>query len=98
MTTTPHITRIGGTTDQLGESPVWDGQTQSLYWIDSLTGLIRRLSPASGATEEFRLPAPIGSLALAHNDRAVLALRHGFAQYDFRTRELTMGPSIGLDH
>ena len=98
MSTTPRISRIGETTDQLGESPVWDDRTQSLYWIDSLAGLIRRLSTAAGAVEEFQVPAPIGSMALAHNGDAVCALRHDFARYDFRTRDLTMGPSIDLDH
>ena len=98
MNTTPRITRIGATTDQLGESPVWDDCTQSLHWIDSLAGLIRRLSPATAAIEEFPVPAPIGSMALAPNGDAVLALRHGFARYDFRTQGLTIGPSIGLDH
>ncbi|MBW5440227.1 SMP-30/gluconolactonase/LRE family protein [Bradyrhizobium canariense] len=98
MSTPPRITRIGDTTDQLGESPVWDDRTQSLYWIDSLAGLIRRLSPAIGAVEEFQVPPPVGSMALAHNGDAILALRHSFARYDFRTRSLTTGPSIGLDH
>ena len=98
MSTPARITRIGKTTDQLGESPVWDDRTQSLYWIDSLAGLIRRLSPATGAIEEFPVPAPVGSMALAHNGDAILALRHGFARYNFKTRSLTSGPSIGLDH
>lgn len=98
MSALPRISRIGTTTDQLGESPVWDDQSQSLYWIDSLGGLIRRLSPATGTIEEFPVPAPIGSLALAQNDRAVLALRYRFAHYNFSTREMTAGPAIGLDH
>ncbi|MBR0750954.1 SMP-30/gluconolactonase/LRE family protein [Bradyrhizobium jicamae] len=98
MNALPRIRRIGTTTDQLGESPVWDDQAQSLYWIDSLAGLIRKLSPATGAIEEFPVPAPIGSLALARDHSAVLALRHGFAHYNFSTRELSTGPSIGLDH
>jgi sugar lactone lactonase YvrE len=92
------ISRIGGTRDQLGESPVWDERTQSLYWIDSLAGLIHKLSPASGASEEFQVPAPIGSLALTHGGGAVLALRHDFAQYDLSTQRLTMGPSIDVEH
>jgi sugar lactone lactonase YvrE len=98
MNSQPRITRIGGTKDQLGESPVWDERTQALYWIDSLAGLIHRLAPASGVIEEFPVPAPIGSLALTQGNGAVLALRHGFATYDFGTRNLTAGPSIGLDH
>jgi len=98
MNALPHITRVGTTTDQLGESPVWDDQAQALYWIDSLAGRIRKLSPATSTIEEYLVPAPIGSLALGHHSRAVLALRHGFAHYDFGTRELTAGPAIGLDH
>ena len=98
MNQIPRISRIGGTRDQLGESPVWDERTQSLYWIDSLAGVIRRLSPATGMIEEFKVPAPIGSLALTQGSGAVLALRHDFAQYDFSTERLTMGPSIDDEH
>jgi sugar lactone lactonase YvrE len=98
MSAPPRIIRVGRTRDQLGESPVWDGHTQSLYWIDSLAGLIRRLNPASGATLEFQVPAPVGSMALRRGGGAVLALRHRFALYDFESRRLTLGASIGLDH
>lgn len=92
------IARIGTTTDQLGESPVWDERRLRLYWIDALAGLIRELDPASGTVRQFGVVAPIGSLALRRDGGAVLALRHGFACYDFATGILTPGPSIGLDH
>jgi sugar lactone lactonase YvrE len=92
------IRRIGTTRDQLGESPVWDERRQRLLWIDALAGLIHTLDPVTGATEQFGVPAPIGSLALRGDGGAVLALRNGFAAYDFETRTLTEGPSIGLDH
>lgn len=94
----PNIIRIGSTTDQLGESPVWDDRAQVLHWIDSLAGVIHRLTTATGAIEEFRIPPPVGSLALRQDRGAILALRHGFASYDFDTRKLTRGASIGLDH
>ncbi|MHC2626209.1 L-arabinonolactonase [Bradyrhizobium huanghuaihaiense] len=92
------IRRLGVTRDLLGESPVWDERRQRLYWIDSLAGLIHALAPATGATEQFSVPAPIGSLALRGDGGTVLALRNGFAAYDFDRRALTEGPSIGLDH
>jgi len=92
------IRRIGATRDQLGESPVWDERGQRLFWIDALAGLIHVLDPATGAAEQFSVPAPIGSLALRGDSGAVLALRNGFAAYDFDRRALTHGPSIGLDH
>lgn len=92
------ITRIGATRDQLGESPVWDERRQRLYWIDALAGLIHALDPVTGIADEFSVPAPIGSLALRGDGGAVLALRHGFAHYNFDMRALTEGPLIGLDH
>ena len=98
MTAAPVITRIGTTKDQLGESPVWDVRTQSLYWIDAMAGLIRRLTPATKAVEEFQVPPPLGSMALRSDGGAILALRHGFARYDFASRTLTPSASIGLDH
>lgn len=98
MSPAPLITRIGVTKDLLGESPVWDVRTQSLYWIDSLAGLIRKRNTATEAIEEFRVPAPLGSIALRRDGGAVLALRHGFAHCDLASGALTPGPSIGLDH
>lgn len=98
MSTAVRINRVGGTRDQLGECPVWDDQAQCLYWIDSLAGVIHRLDPASGAVEAFDVPAPIGSMALGQRGGAILALRHGFARYDFADRRLTPIGSIGLDH
>ncbi|MBR0953668.1 SMP-30/gluconolactonase/LRE family protein [Bradyrhizobium canariense] len=91
------ISRIGTTRDQLGESPVWDEARMRLYWIDALAGLIHSLDPATGDVTQFSAPAPIGSMVLRQDGGAVLALRHGFAQYDFGMRVLTEGPSIGLD-
>ncbi len=98
MSGKPRIVRIGGTTHRLGESPVWDEHAQRLYWIDSLAGLIHRLDPATGAVEAFDVPPPLGSLALRQGGGAILALRHSFGIYDFDSRTLAPGPSIGLDH
>jgi L-arabinonolactonase len=92
------IRRIGTTKDRLGESPVWDDYRQRLCWIDALAGTIHTVDPVTGAAGRFSVPAPIGSLALRQDGGAVLALRDGFAAYDFDTQALTQGPSIGLDH
>lgn len=98
MIAIPHISRIGATKDQLGESPVWDDSAQSLYWIDALAGSIRCLNPCTGAIQTYQVPTPIGSLALQRNGGAILALRNQFARYDFDRCVLTPGVSIGLDH
>jgi len=92
------ITRVGTTRDQLGESPVWDERRRRLYWIDALAGSIHTHDPVTGEAGQFSAPAPIGSLALRSDGGAILALRNGFARYDFDRRALTQGPSIRLDH
>jgi L-arabinonolactonase len=94
----PSVRRIGDTRDQLGESPVWDGRTQRLYWIDSLAGTIHCLDPVSGELRDFHAPAPVGSMVLRRDGGAMLALRHGFARYDFEQGEVTSIAEIGCDH
>jgi sugar lactone lactonase YvrE len=94
----PRVRRIGSTRDQLGESPVWDGRTQRLYWIDSLAGMIHRIDPVNGELRDFHAPAPVGSMVLRGDGGAMLALQHGFARYDFERRELTSIVKIGCDH
>jgi sugar lactone lactonase YvrE len=93
------VRRIGDTRDQLGESPVWDHRTQRLYWIDSLAGTIHRLDPTTGELTDFHAPAPIGSMVLRHDGGAMLALRHGFARYDFERGQVASPiASIDCDH
>src|SRR5215208_5836690 len=58
------IERVGGTTDRLGESPVWNAGEGRLWWLDSLAGVLHRLDPPSGAHETFNVPAPVGSVGL----------------------------------
>lgn len=76
------ITRVGMGKDRLGESPVWDEKTQRLYWVDAMIGIIHRLTPSSGQVEDFLVPAPIGSMALAQQG-CILALKDGFYHYAF---------------
>jgi sugar lactone lactonase YvrE len=90
--------RIGDTKDLLGESPCWDARTNTLCWIDSMAGALRRLAPASGACETHALPAPVGSIAPCDSGAVVAALKGGFARYDFASRRLEMLAGIGIDH
>lgn len=91
------IRRIGETKDQLGESPCWLEDAQSLCWIDALAGRLWRLHPGSGAPERHHLPAPVGSIAPCGGDAVVVALRNSFARYDFATRSLRELGTIPVD-
>ena len=75
--------------DQLGECPLWDETTQSLYWIDAHARLVRRLVPASGDYREWQLPSAIGSVALCDSGRLLVALASEFSYLDLDSGQLT---------
>jgi L-arabinonolactonase len=92
------ITRIGTTKDRLGEGPIWDAETQRLFWIDSLGGVVHRLDPSTGEVEDFAVPAPIGSMSLRADGGAILSLKDGLHRHDFTTGETTLLAPLGLDN
>lgn len=68
--------------DLLGESPLWDERTQSLYWIDGRAPRVRRRHLASGTESAWAAPSHIGAIALCESGRLLLALEAGFALLD----------------
>lgn len=92
------ITRVGATKDRLGEGPIWDAETQRLFWIDSLGGTIHRLDPISGERQDFAVPAPVGSMSLCRSGGVILSLQNGFHRYDFATGITEPFALLGLDH
>lgn len=59
---------------RLGEGIVWDDRAQCLYWTDILSARLWRHVPASGETQAWDLPEPLGCLALCEDGRLLLAL------------------------
>lgn len=89
----------------LGECPVWDEQSQALYFVDIEAPALFRLEPASGAVQRWSMPAKIGSFALDVADEAgaragaVVALATGFARFDFATGALAaIANPVAADH
>lgn len=68
--------------DLLGECPLWDGQTRSLYWIDARRHRVRRYQPATGTQAEWALTEEIGSIALCESGRLLAALVDRFVWLD----------------
>ena len=66
------------TPDMLGESPLWDAQSQRLFWVDVVNSTVRALDPATGKEQAWTAPSHIGSIGLAPNDSLILALQDGF--------------------
>jgi L-arabinonolactonase len=83
------ITRLDVPKCSVGEGPVWDVATQSLYWIDILERQVFRLA-AQGATEQWSVPNIIGSMALRRHGGAIVALANGVHTLDFATGEVAL--------
>ena len=77
--------RVGGQTDILGESPIWDEREQALYWVDIRRPAIRRLDYASGEVATWPLPELVGSIALVDDGRLLVALGADVALFDTAT-------------
>ena len=76
------------TRDELGECPLWDSDSQSVFWIDSHRHLVRRHSPLSGVCREWQLPSAIGSIALCESGRLLVALARELVYLNLETGSL----------
>lgn len=88
--------------NHLGEGPVWDVETQTLFWVDS-TGRrvgkhsIWRMDPATGQVDSWPLDFDIGAMALRSGGGAILALADGFYGFDFKSGELELIAEVDDD-
>ena len=71
---------------RVGESIVWDDETQDLLWADIPAGRIYALNMHSREERSWVLPEPVGSFGLGDDGRLVVGLPSGAYLYD-RARE-----------
>lgn len=87
----------------VGESPVWDAASQSLYWVDIPAGKLSRIRLGADLTgrdvTHWTLPAAIGSLGLCPDGRILVALPYGVHYFDPRDESLTLlvDPEPGVE-
>ena len=84
----PEWTALPATLDLLGECPLWDRATRTLFWTDIPGKALKSWHPATGEHRTWLMPDEVGSFALRGRGGALLAMRSGFALFDFATREL----------
>jgi sugar lactone lactonase YvrE len=82
------VERIGTSVDIVGESPVWCGESQRLWWIDIRAPALRRLDPSTGTLETFAMPDLCGAVMLTRDTRVLVSLRLGVFAFDPRTSAL----------
>jgi len=74
---------------KLGEGPLWDVESQRLYWLDGVAGTIFRCAPDGSEVRAWDLPSRIGSMALREAGGALVALANGLHLFDFEAGKLT---------
>ena len=79
------ITRLDVPQCSIGEGPVWDVATASLYWIDILEKFVYRLGSGGGQAQRWPVPNIIGSMAVRKQGDAIVALANGVHTLDFAT-------------
>jgi len=80
------IERVPGVHTMVGESPVWDPATRSLWLIDILRDEILRLGPG-GELDSWRTPESPGAVATTADGGVAVALEDGFRRFDPATGE-----------
>lgn len=63
----------------LGEGPVWDSQSASLYWVDIEGKCIHHLIVGSGQHRRIPVDSMVGAVALCTNGDLLAALQTGLA-------------------
>lgn len=84
------IACVADTKCVLGEGPVWDERTQTLYWIDIKAPAIWHLDPATGRTQTWPMPHRIGAIAFREAGGLVAAMKPGFAFIDLDANKLEL--------
>jgi sugar lactone lactonase YvrE len=78
----PQITCVADTRSTLGEGAVWDGETQTLWWVDIKGHLVHNFDPNSGKNASFNVGEPVGSLAIRKAGDLVIATQSGIYLFD----------------
>jgi L-arabinonolactonase len=81
------ITRLELPQCSVGEGPVWDVAEQALYWIDILGRKVFRSDGNFTTSQNWDVPATIGSMALCESGGAIAALADGVYTLDFASGE-----------
>lgn len=69
----------------IGESPWWDVETQTLYWIDMLGKKVHSLKSATGISQSWEVPTMITGMVIGKHGTAIISLVDGIYTLDLNT-------------
>ncbi|MFD7315091.1 SMP-30/gluconolactonase/LRE family protein [Streptomyces sp. NPDC059883] len=74
----------------LGEGPLWDARTDTLYWVDIVAGVVFAQASGAGRPRRIETGAQVGCLGLTDDPRVLVAgLRTGWHLLDAGTGDRT---------
>jgi sugar lactone lactonase YvrE/DNA-binding IclR family transcriptional regulator len=89
-TVDPRARALNTGRDYVGENPVWDAKTQTLWWLDVLAPALRARRFDTGETRRILLPDLTGGLALTRSGKLLLAGRQGIHLFDTDSETATL--------
>jgi len=72
----------------IGEGPVWEARTRTLYWVDLLQNVIHALDARSGRVASLEVGQNTGCVVPREGGGLVAALQHGFFTVDLKDGSL----------
>lgn len=82
------IERVEGVATIVGESPIWDPVSGSLWFVDILGSRVHRLAP-DRIVQSWDTPSSPGAVALTADHRVAMALEDGFCVFDPETERFS---------
>lgn len=67
---------------ELGECPLWDEKTSTLWWVDIHRGLVLEFAHGQDTPRQHQFDQPVGAIALQENGRILVAQANAFFDYD----------------
>ena len=79
---TPTIELVVDAHAALGEGPLWDDRSGTVWWVDITGEAVHATDPTTGRDEIFAVGQPVSAVGLRATGGVILALRDGFAALD----------------
>lgn len=78
----------------LGEGPIWNHETDELYWVDIEGKFLHILDPASKDNRSWPTPSRIGTVVPINDTLAIVALQNGTYLIHTKTGDLTFHAAV----
>lgn len=83
---------------KLGEGPIWNHQTQKLYWVDIEGKQLHILDPTKKENKSISLPVQIGTVVPIDSTQCVVALVDGAYLLDVNTETTALIAHLDADN